>query len=158
MIAPEARPAPAGGRFAEVPTVHDPRVVTPRGTPRFADAKTVHAQPTPQPSLVPMGNQAVENPQTGQTQMLEPADLVEVTDPLMPRATPPVPAPPGFPPAAAPVSMPPAADAFAHDPYYVHLASGGEPRRFPPWALGVMFFVVLALVTGITVAIARAVT
>jgi len=32
------------------------------------------------------------------------------------------------------------------------------PRNWPPWLLGVMFIVVLALATGITVAIARAVT
>jgi hypothetical protein len=149
-------PAPAGGRFAEVPTVMDPRVVTPAGTPRFADAKTVHAAPV----LAPRPGQLVDNPETG-TEMIDTGDMVEVTDPLMPRAQPPGPAAPvsaGFPAAAEPVRMPPPEQAYPHQPYYAHLASGGEPRRFPPWALGVMFVIVLALATGITVAIARAVS
>jgi hypothetical protein len=52
--------------------------------------------------------------------------------------------------------MPAPEQAFANNAYYQHLAAGGEPRKFPPWLLGVMFFVVLALATGITVALARA--
>jgi hypothetical protein len=148
MMAPDARLAPAagGGRFADAPTVH--HGATPPGTPRFNDAPTVHAVGTP--------SQMSAAPATGQTQMLEPADLVEVgTDPVMPQAAAQHQAWLQQPPQQA-ISMPPPDAAFPNQPYYQQVAGGGDSAKIPPWALGIIFFIVLALATGITVAVARA--
>jgi len=98
--------------------------------PRFAEVPTVIAAAERPP---------IPDPQTGQTQMLSPEDLLEV-------APSPVDA----------VAMPSPEAAFPDQPYYQHLAGGGELRKLPPWALAVMFVIVLAVATGITVALARA--
>jgi serine/threonine-protein kinase len=131
---PAPLPAPPiAPRFVEAPTVLGPETGT--GSGRFADVPTVHAVGTP-----------AGMPGTGQTQMLETGDLLDVTtaptNPLLPQADPPsYPMHPSMPQAAEAVWLPDA-----------------EPRRIEPWVLGVIFVIVLALVTGITVAIARAVS
>ena len=122
VLVPDPSPAPSG-RFAEVATVIDGH--TPRPGP--APSSPPPNRTTPQGGIAPQ-----VMPPTGQTDQLQPSDLIDV------------------------VSMPSAEQAFAGNPYYQHLAEGGEPRKFPPWLLGVMFVVVLALATGITVALARA--
>ena len=148
---------PAPGRFIEAPTVLAPDDKLPL---RFADVKTVHAVGTP--AGMPQ-NQLGPEPQTGtgQTQMLEPGDLLEVSESqpqpvnysyasVLPTLAQQLPVP------AQVVAMPRPTAAFPDNAYHQHLARGGAPRKLPPWALGVMFVVVLALATGITVALARA--
>jgi hypothetical protein len=167
-VATPPRPA---ARFADVKTV-------------IADEAAL-SQASRNPTLVPDPAHApvIVVPtaaSTSRTQMLEPADLSEegATDPYMG----PAPAQGWMPPASSPTMLDPYAQASPHDPYaqplptpaqmiampsptqafpdqayYAHLAAGGAPRKVPPWVLGVVFVLVLALATGITVAIARAV-
>ena len=130
VLTPPPTVVPPARRFADAPTVlHAPATPAPTPPPsgRFADAATViEGQTTPPPGPAPTA------PPTGQTQMLEPSDLLDV------------------------VALPAVQQVFPENAYYQHVAAGGESRKFPPWMLAVMFVVVLALATGITVALARA--
>jgi hypothetical protein len=176
MIAPPS-PVPAATpagtpRFADAPTVHDARTATPPGVSRFVDAPTVHASP---------------EPQTGQTHMLDPADLQEYTP--GPHDLPTAIASPGFagarstpegsaesiePRRAAPddatsldmapmpmpahlIGLPSVEQVYPHNAYYQQVAQTA-PRVIPPWMLAVMFVVVTGAVMGLVVLVARLAT
>jgi len=184
--------APAGGRFAEAPTVADLRMspAKPAGKPKFADAPTLLAEgargsgfpsATADAPTALQNAHAPQDPGTGQTQMLQPLDLMELTPShqmqqfplpegfappagmMPPHPIPHVPMVPSSSPMAthdptAVVSLPSLGDVYPGHPLYGGGSVPSGPRNWPPWLLGVMFVVVLALATGITVAIARAVT
>jgi eukaryotic-like serine/threonine-protein kinase len=155
VIAATATPA-VGSRFSDAATVHDARTAAPRGKPRFADAETVHAAP----ALPPLGTE----PPTGQTQLLSADDLMDVTPGARPVDTSPASPGPDAPtaPAVMPlpahlIELPGVGDVFPDQPHLLQVAAT-EPRVWPAWLLAVMFVVVAAAATGITVAIARAVS
>ncbi len=147
-ISPPTAPQPKpSGRFADVPTVHAEPAPRPPPAGRFADAKTVVPQ---QLTGQPYSN--ADEPTAEQTQMLQAGDLVELTPgPAMPPAAP-APAPHQM------VSLPAIGEVYPGHPYYGQNTVPSGPRNWPPWVLGVMFVIVLAVATGITVAIARAVS
>ncbi len=164
VLAPLPAPAP---RFADVPTVlHTDHASAARG---FAAAPAqvptvVSDAGRPQRSSTP----ASTRPTMMEAAQAPPPDALLPDDPPPGASYPPLPALPALPALpdpAAMMSMPPVEQVYPG--YY-----GGYPtqqgypdttlrthrplQRWPPWLLGVMFVVVLALATGITVALARA--